>query len=207
MHSQLCEPLQKQGYQFFSPTSSAAVKPCLWCKAALAMKGMCYKHQFYGIESHRCIQMTPTLRCNQRCRFCWRSFEYTFAEEVECPPEHILNDIKKLQKRAEPMPKDFLLGLLWFGMGLVVLFFSSKPYHFDGFTFDNEAAPEDPKEKSSRRIDCFVMGHYDTENIHPTLGSRHVFRDPNENYYSKFPSIESSNTLLNNLLNTAKQNS
>lgn len=100
MHSQLCEPLQKQGYQFFSPSSSAAVKPCLWCKAALSLKGMCYKHQFYGIESHRCVQMTPTLRCNQRCRFCWRSFEHTFAEEVECPPDQILKDIKKLQKRA-----------------------------------------------------------------------------------------------------------
>ena len=61
---------------------------------------MCYKHQFYGIDSHRCVQMTPTLRCNQRCLFCWRSFEHEVADEVECLPETILAGIKKLQKKA-----------------------------------------------------------------------------------------------------------
>jgi tRNA wybutosine-synthesizing protein 1 len=61
---------------------------------------MCYKHQFYGIESHRCVQMTPTLRCNQRCLFCWRSFEHAVDEERECPPEEILCRIPALQKRA-----------------------------------------------------------------------------------------------------------
>jgi tRNA wybutosine-synthesizing protein 1 len=44
--------------------------------------------------------MTPTLRCNQRCLFCWRSFEHEVADEVECPPETILAGIKKLQKKA-----------------------------------------------------------------------------------------------------------
>jgi tRNA wybutosine-synthesizing protein 1 len=61
---------------------------------------MCYKHQFYGIASHRCVQMTPTLRCNQRCLFCWRSIEHEMPEAEECPPETILANIKKLQKKA-----------------------------------------------------------------------------------------------------------
>lgn len=61
---------------------------------------MCYKHQFYGIASHRCVQLTPTLRCNQRCLFCWRSFEHEPKEEEECLPETILDGIKKLQKKA-----------------------------------------------------------------------------------------------------------
>ena len=61
---------------------------------------MCYKHQFYGIASHRCVQMTPTLRCNQRCLFCWRSFEHEPQEEEECPPETILAGIHKFQKKA-----------------------------------------------------------------------------------------------------------
>jgi tRNA wybutosine-synthesizing protein 1 len=61
---------------------------------------MCYKHQFYGIESHRCVQLTPTLRCNQRCLFCWRSFEHEYPGERECTPEEILAGIKGLQKRA-----------------------------------------------------------------------------------------------------------
>ena len=61
---------------------------------------MCYKHQFYGIASHRCVQMTPTLRCNQRCLFCWRSFEHEVTAEEECPPEVILENIHRLQKKA-----------------------------------------------------------------------------------------------------------
>jgi tRNA wybutosine-synthesizing protein 1 len=72
----------------------------MWCKRALAGGDMCYKHQFYGIASHRCVQLTPTLRCNQRCRFCWRSFEHEFPEEEECAPETILTGIHKLQKKA-----------------------------------------------------------------------------------------------------------
>jgi len=72
----------------------------MWCKRALAGGDMCYKHQFYGISSHRCVQMTPTLRCNQRCRFCWRSFEHEVVEEEECSPESILAGIPKFQKKA-----------------------------------------------------------------------------------------------------------
>ena len=72
----------------------------MWCKRALAGGEMCYKHQFYGIDSHRCVQMTPTLRCNQRCLFCWRSFEHEPQEEMECPPETILAGIHRYQKKA-----------------------------------------------------------------------------------------------------------
>jgi tRNA wybutosine-synthesizing protein 1 len=61
---------------------------------------MCYKHQFYGIASHRCVQLTPTLRCNQRCLFCWRSFEHEPQEQEECSPATILAGIHKLQKKA-----------------------------------------------------------------------------------------------------------
>ncbi len=100
MPSTPCDPLRKQGYQFFSKASTAALKPCMWCKRALQGGDMCYKHQFYGIASHRCVQLTPTLRCNQRCLFCWRSFEHEPKEEEECLPETILDGIKKLQKKA-----------------------------------------------------------------------------------------------------------
>ncbi|HUK93006.1 MAG TPA: 4-demethylwyosine synthase TYW1 [Methanomicrobiales archaeon] len=100
MPSAPCEPLRRQGYQFVSPGSSAAVKPCLWCKRALCGGEMCYKHQFYGIDSHRCIQMTPTLRCTQRCLFCWRSFEHEPAAEGDCPAGLIADRLPDLQKRA-----------------------------------------------------------------------------------------------------------
>jgi tRNA wybutosine-synthesizing protein 1 len=44
--------------------------------------------------------MTPTLRCNQRCLFCWRSFEHEPVEVEECAPETILAGIHKYQKKA-----------------------------------------------------------------------------------------------------------
>lgn len=61
---------------------------------------MCYKNKFYGISSHRCVQMTPTLKCNQNCLFCWRSMEHGVVESEECPPETILEKISPLQKKA-----------------------------------------------------------------------------------------------------------
>ena len=100
MPSAPCEQLRRQGYQFVTPGSSAAVKPCLWCKRALCGGGMCYKHQFYGIDSHRCVQMTPTLRCTQRCLFCWRSFEHEPAADDDCPPGLIVDRLIDLQKRG-----------------------------------------------------------------------------------------------------------
>ncbi|MHC1592565.1 MAG: 4-demethylwyosine synthase TYW1 [Methermicoccaceae archaeon] len=65
--------LKKHGYQRVG--AQAAVKSCLWLKKAIRGEGQCYKGKFYGISSHRCIQMTPTLMCNQRCVFCWRPVE------------------------------------------------------------------------------------------------------------------------------------
>jgi tRNA wybutosine-synthesizing protein 1 len=100
MHSEACKSLRKQGYHFFSTTSSAALKPCMWNVRALRGGEKCYKHRFYGIESHRCVQMTPTLRCNQRCLFCWRSMEHAVTNEEEIEPALILKRLHKLQKKG-----------------------------------------------------------------------------------------------------------
>ncbi|PWR75682.1 4-demethylwyosine synthase TYW1 [Methanospirillum stamsii] len=104
MPSEPCEPpekvLRKMGYQFFHPDSSAALKPCLWCKRSLTGGDQCYKNQFYGITSHRCVQMTPTLRCNHKCLFCWRSFEHEYIGEKELSPADIVSKIPFLQKKA-----------------------------------------------------------------------------------------------------------
>ncbi len=103
MHSGQCEPdkaLRRMGYQFFHPDSSAALKPCLWCKRSLAGGEQCYKNQFYGITSYRCVQLTPTLRCNHTCLFCWRSFEHEYSGEKDLPPQEIVARIPFLQKKA-----------------------------------------------------------------------------------------------------------
>lgn len=40
-----------QGYKIIG--SHSGVKLCRWTKAQLRGRGGCYKHSFYGIESHR----------------------------------------------------------------------------------------------------------------------------------------------------------
>ncbi|MEA1945276.1 MAG: 4-demethylwyosine synthase TYW1 [Euryarchaeota archaeon] len=73
MKPELNDLLKKHGYHLAGRHS--AVKTCLWLRKALRGEGSCYKSQFYGIQSHRCIQMTPTLSCNHRCLHCWRPVE------------------------------------------------------------------------------------------------------------------------------------
>ncbi len=62
----------------------AGVQICTWTKKALRKKGVCYKQRFYGIECHRCAQITPLLAwCDQNCIFCWRPSEWMEFEEIK----------------------------------------------------------------------------------------------------------------------------
>ncbi|XP_074870062.1 S-adenosyl-L-methionine-dependent tRNA 4-demethylwyosine synthase TYW1-like isoform X5 [Carettochelys insculpta] len=66
----LRDVLTKQGYKLIG--SHSGVKLCRWTKSMLRGRGGCYKHTFYGIESHRCMETTPSLACANKCVFCWR---------------------------------------------------------------------------------------------------------------------------------------
>ncbi|GIY84204.1 s-adenosyl-L-methionine-dependent tRNA 4-demethylwyosine synthase TYW1 [Caerostris darwini] len=66
----LRKSLTKQGYKLLG--SHSGVKMCRWTKSMLRGRGGCYKHTFYGIESHRCMETTPSLACANKCVFCWR---------------------------------------------------------------------------------------------------------------------------------------
>ncbi|XP_054168158.1 S-adenosyl-L-methionine-dependent tRNA 4-demethylwyosine synthase TYW1-like [Oppia nitens] len=68
--TELRKELTKQGYRLIGTHSG--VKLCRWTKAMLRGRGGCYKHSFYGIESHRCMETTPSLACANKCVFCWR---------------------------------------------------------------------------------------------------------------------------------------
>uniref|UniRef100_F6V9G2 S-adenosyl-L-methionine-dependent tRNA 4-demethylwyosine synthase TYW1 n=1 Tax=Ciona intestinalis TaxID=7719 RepID=F6V9G2_CIOIN len=67
---ELSKSLTKQGYRLVG--SHSGVKLCRWTKSMLRGRGGCYKHTFYGIESHRCMETTPSLACANKCVFCWR---------------------------------------------------------------------------------------------------------------------------------------
>lgn len=61
----------------------------------------CYK-RWYGIRSHRCLQLTPALQfCNLRCVFCWRfhTFDRFRAEPVWDPPNLILDEAVAAQRK------------------------------------------------------------------------------------------------------------
>lgn len=71
MPLELRERLARQGYDILG--DRGAFKACQWQKKSLLLGDVCYKQRFYGIESHRCIQITPVVdKCTQQCQFCWR---------------------------------------------------------------------------------------------------------------------------------------
>uniref|UniRef100_A0A673BTM6 S-adenosyl-L-methionine-dependent tRNA 4-demethylwyosine synthase TYW1 n=1 Tax=Sphaeramia orbicularis TaxID=375764 RepID=A0A673BTM6_9TELE len=89
----LREALTKQGYKLIG--SHSGVKLCRWTKSMLRGRGGCYKHTFYGIESHRCMETTPSLACANKCVFCWRHHTNPVGTEWRWkmdPPEKILQD-------------------------------------------------------------------------------------------------------------------
>lgn len=67
----LIEVMKKQGYHFVN--EHTVLKTCSWTRNALTQSRFCYKCKFYGIESHRCIQMSPAaFWCWNACVHCWR---------------------------------------------------------------------------------------------------------------------------------------
>lgn len=73
--------LEKSGYRFLGKESHSAVKICHWTKKSILNEGACYKEKFYGIDSHRCLQMSPSVPfCQQKCIFCWRNLKDTENE-------------------------------------------------------------------------------------------------------------------------------
>lgn len=66
------EVLRRQHYGIAGKNS--AVQICRWTKKSLLNEGYCYKQQFYGISSHRCCQMSPSVAwCQNKCMHCWRA--------------------------------------------------------------------------------------------------------------------------------------
>ena len=89
---------RKQGYYIIG--NHSAVKLCHWLRMAMLGKGYCYKQKFYGIKSHRCLQMTPSLpNCTHRCIFCWRAVELTENEPLTDGPQFIVEESIKAQRK------------------------------------------------------------------------------------------------------------
>jgi len=89
--------LERAGYRFVGRHSHSAVKVCHWTKKSLLNRGSCYKQKFYGIQSHRCLQLTPSLQfCDHRCIFCWRNTDMTSSKwigEIDEPADILENAV------------------------------------------------------------------------------------------------------------------
>lgn len=99
MNEKIKQKLENQQYRLTG--NHSAVKICHWTKKSLINEGLCYKQKFYGIESHRCCQMTPMLFCSNRCVFCWRTTEFFTDVKVRGridEPEQIVDNCIKQQR-------------------------------------------------------------------------------------------------------------
>jgi tRNA wybutosine-synthesizing protein 1 len=95
------EKLRKAKYGVYN---HSAVELCHWTKKSFANEGSCYKHKFYGISTHQCMEMTPTaMNCENRCVYCWRPAE--FYDTLEMPeqfvddPETIVQNLMAERKK------------------------------------------------------------------------------------------------------------
>ena len=100
-YSEVKRILERQGYKIIGRHS--AVKQCLWLKRSLVNDMPCYKQKFYGIATHRCIQLTPSFAwCQHRCIFCWRPVEHNLGVEINAEldePGFIVEESIKAQRK------------------------------------------------------------------------------------------------------------
>ena len=95
------EILKKQHYEIVGKHS--AVQTCRWTKKSIRDEGGCYKEKFYGIKSHECCQMTPSVMwCPNKCLHCWRAIELTIGDKMKGnldSPSEIINGCIQAQTK------------------------------------------------------------------------------------------------------------
>ena len=77
---------------------------CHWTKKSFKHEGSCYKHKFYGISTHRCMEFSPAgMYCENRCVYCWRPMEFydsmQMKSEQVAEPEQILTKLMAERKK------------------------------------------------------------------------------------------------------------
>jgi tRNA wybutosine-synthesizing protein 1 len=90
---------EKQGYRIVGKHS--AIKICNWTRESIRDKDVCYKEKFYGINSHRCCQMSCSLlNCQNKCLHCWRDLSFTDSSVIKNAdkPKKIIDGCIKQQR-------------------------------------------------------------------------------------------------------------
>lgn len=108
---ELQKKLEKQHYGIAGEHS--AVKICTWTKKSLRGEGVCYKEAFYGISSHRCAQISPTVGfCQNNCIFCWRELDLSEGSGMIKPSKTIkkIDDPETIIKESLKQHRKLLTG-------------------------------------------------------------------------------------------------
>jgi tRNA wybutosine-synthesizing protein 1 len=75
----------------------STVALCHWTKKSFKHEGNCYKHKFYGILTHSCMEFSPAgMHCENRCVYCWRPME--FYESMKMDPAHVSEPAEIMSK-------------------------------------------------------------------------------------------------------------
>lgn len=106
---ELKESLEKQHYRLSGKHS--AIKICEWTKKSMIDKGVCFKEKFYGIKSHRCCQISPTVVfCENKCLHCWRAIELSCGDTMEDIETKDLDKPEEIIKGSNEYQKKLLMG-------------------------------------------------------------------------------------------------
>ena len=82
----------------------STVELCHWTKKSFKNEGDCYKHKFYGVSTHRCMEFSPAgMHCENRCVYCWRPME--FYDSLKMEPEKVAEPEEILEKLMEERKK------------------------------------------------------------------------------------------------------
>ena len=82
----------------------STVQLCHWTKKSFKNEGDCYKHKFYGISTHQCMEFSPAgMHCENRCVYCWRPME--FYDSLKMEPEKVTEPEEILTKLMEERRK------------------------------------------------------------------------------------------------------
>lgn len=107
LDSKTIEALKRAHYGIFG---HSAVEICHWTKEAIRKKSGCYKNKFYGIQTHQCMEFTPTaVFCENRCIYCWRPNEFYKMLKM---PEGWIDEPAEIVKNLESERKKLLIGFM-----------------------------------------------------------------------------------------------
>ncbi|WP_100182591.1 4-demethylwyosine synthase TYW1 [Candidatus Nitrosotenuis aquarius] len=83
--SSIQQQLKKAKY---GVSDHSTVELCHWTKKSFKGEESCYKHKFYGISTHQCMEFSPAgMYCENRCVYCWRPME--FYDSLEMSPQNV----------------------------------------------------------------------------------------------------------------------